>query len=220
MKFKHIIHISLYLLVLFPVVFKNGFAVYPGIKDSHHDFQGASYMKNEICILCHTPHISIANVTPLWNHELSTASYTVYSSASLDAAIGQPSGDSKLCLSCHDGTVAIDNIGGNTGGTRFINPFGYIGTDLSKHHPVSFAYNSALAAADGELEDPSTALSGLGGTIDQDLLRAGRMECSSCHDVHVSRNDQGCMGCHFGKPSLSIWKSNANSALCLTCHKK
>ncbi len=220
MKYKRIFELVLIFIILFPVVIKNGFDIYPGIKDSHHDFQGASYMKNEICILCHTPHNSIVNVTPLWNHELSTASYTVYSSVSLDAAVGQPSGNSKLCLSCHDGTVAIDNIGGNTGGTRFIRPFGYIGTNLSGHHPVSFVYNSALAAADGELEDPSSALSGLGGTIDEDLLRNGRMECSSCHDVHVSRNDQGCMGCHFNKPSLSLWKSNTNSALCLTCHKK
>ena len=209
-----------FFLIIAPFISKQSSDIYPGIKDSHHDFQGASYTNNEICILCHTPHNAISNVTPLWNHELSIATYNLYSSSSLDAAIGQPTAQSKLCLSCHDGTVAIDNIGGSTGGTRFIRDFGYIGTDLRTHHPISFPYNSALAAADGQLADPSTEPSGLGGTIDEDLLRNGQMQCTSCHDIHLSRNDQGCSGCHFNKPSLSIWKDNTNSALCLTCHKK
>ncbi|VAX27987.1 Cytochrome c family protein [hydrothermal vent metagenome] len=220
MKLKQKFIMILLLLLLSPIILWNGFDVYPGIKNSHHDFQGAAYMNNEICILCHTPHNAIASAPPLWNHELSTATYNLYSSPTIDAAIGQPTAQSKLCLSCHDGTVAIDNIGGNTGGTRFIYPFGYIGTDLSSHHPISFTYNSALAAADGQLADPSTEPSGLGGTIDDDLLSNGQMQCTSCHDVHISRNTQGCSGCHFGKPSLSIWKPNTNSALCLTCHKK
>jgi len=210
----------LLLLILSPMVIRNGFEVYPNIKDSHHDFSGAAWTKGEICILCHTPHNAISNITPLWNHELSVASYTLYSSSTIDAVIGQPTAESKLCLSCHDGTVAIDNIGGNTAGTRMIRESSNIGTDLSVHHPISFDYNSALAAADGELADPSTEPSGLGGTIEEDLLQEGKMQCTSCHDVHISRNTQGCMGCHFNKPSLSIWKSNTNSALCLTCHKK
>ncbi len=220
MKFLKTMFWAICFLLLSPIALWNGFSVYPDIKDSHHDFSGASWTNNEICALCHTPHNSIANITPLWNHELSTAVYTVYSSSTIDAVIGQPTAQSKLCLSCHDGTVAIDNIGGNTGGTRFILPWGNTGTDLRSHHPISFTYNTALALADGQLADPSTEPSGLGGTIDEDLLSNGQMQCTSCHDVHISRNTQGCSGCHFNKPSLSIWKPNTNSALCLTCHKK
>ncbi|MCF6270184.1 MAG: hypothetical protein L3J41_10760 [Melioribacteraceae bacterium] len=207
-------------LLLLPFCNVNELNLFSGIKDSHHDFTGAAYMNGEMCILCHTPHNAIASVKPLWNHQLSSATYTLYSSSTIEAAIGQPSGESKLCLSCHDGTVAIDNIGGNTGGTRMIRPSSNTGTNLTTHHPISFTYNTALATADGNLEDPSTAPSGLGGTIAEDFLENGQMQCSSCHDVHLSRNTQGCMGCHFGKPSLSVWKSNTNSALCLTCHKK
>ena len=84
-----------------------------------------------------------------------------------------------------------------------------MGTDLSDDHPISFTYNTALATADGGLWDPASALSGLGGTIDADLLSGSMVECSSCHDVHNS----------YGIPFLLV-KSNAASALCLTCHDK
>jgi hypothetical protein len=101
---------------------------------------------------------------------------------------------------------------------------GHIGTDLRFEHPISFSYSSALALADGGLEDPSTTMSGLGGTIAEDLLDDGYMECTSCHDVHVPRKTvSGCNGCHRvpgREPSLSIRIPNEKSALCLTCHKK
>ena len=121
----------------------------------------------------------------------------------------QPSGSSKLCLSCHDGTVALDNFGGTTTGTSFIST-GLVGTNLSDDHPISFTYDAALATADGGLYNPTTALSGLGGTITVDLLRGGEMECSSCHDVHNS---------YPANPSLLVI-TNAGSLLCLTCHDK
>lgn len=200
-----------------------------GIRSSHHDFSGATWAENQICLPCHTPHHADTTVadSPLWNHKLTTAAFTPYSTPTIDATLGQPGSITKLCLSCHDGTVAIDSYGSVTG-TRTIHPYGNQGTDLRKHHPVSFVYDSSLAAADGELHDPSSAASGLGGTIAQDLLFQGRLECSSCHDVHVSRNSSGCVGCHtmhsgdiVNRPNtLSLRKSNAASALCLTCHKK
>jgi hypothetical protein len=209
------------ILLLSPIVLWNNFNIYSDIKDSHHDFSGTSWTSNEVCTLCHAPHNIVEDVTPLWNHELSTISYNLYSSSTINATIGQPTAQSKLCLSCHDGTVAIDNIGGNSEGTRFIKPFGKISADLKLHHPISFTYNSNLALSDGQLADPSTEPSGLGGTIEEDLLANGEMQCTSCHDVHVSRNTQGCRGCHSkNKQSLSIWKPNTNSALCLTCHIK
>ncbi|NOY60269.1 MAG: cytochrome C [Calditrichaeota bacterium] len=198
------------------------------ISNSHHDFSGASWSGNEMCKPCHTPHNANTEVpdSPLWNHEVTHASFTVYSSPTFDAIAGQPSGHSKLCLSCHDGTVAIDNYGGSTGGTKYAG-FGNVGTDLSDDHPISFQYNSALATTDGNLYDPSTTTSGLGGTIAEDLLNNGRVECTSCHDVHISRNTQGCSGCHNMHggghgitKTLSLRISNDNSALCLTCHRK
>ena len=196
------------------------------IENTHHDFSSAGWTGGEICIVCHTPHGADTTVSdaPLWNHEVTTAAYTVYASATLDAVPGQPNGVSKLCLSCHDGTVAIDSFGDNPG--SYTAGFGNIGTDLTRHHPISFPYDSALATQDGELFDPNVQPSGLGGTISVDMLRNGQMECTSCHDVHVSRkSSSACSGCHFVGPAgstvtLSLWKSNAMSALCLTCHDK
>ncbi len=220
-----IIRIVFISFLLLPFCNQNELNIFSNITNTHHDFTGASWTNSETCRLCHTPHNAIANVTPLWNHQLSSAAYTVYSSSTLDASMGQPSGESKLCLSCHDGTVALDNIGGHTSGSFMIVARYNLGTNLSSHHPISFAYNSALATAYGQMADPSTAPSGLGGTIDQDFLQDGKMQCSSCHDVHVDRKtDNTCNGCHFVNgfttQSLSIRVSNDNSALCLTCHKK
>lgn len=200
--------------------------LYSGLELSHHDFSGASWSNGEMCLPCHTPHnanMEVANST-LWNHQVTSAIYQLYTSSTLNAFPGQPGGKSKLCLSCHDGTVAIDNHSGIITGTRFIGP-GRVGPDLRMHHPISFEYNSSLATADGELFDPSTTLSGLGSTIEDDLLENGQLQCTSCHDVHITRNTQGCAGCHdvhgnLYLQSLSLRISNDGSAFCLTCHNK
>jgi predicted CXXCH cytochrome family protein len=184
------------------------------IVGSDHDFSTENWNNTgEICIVCHTPHHAVQNLTaPLWNHEVSTATYQIYTnvvSPTFDASPNQPDGSSKLCLSCHDGTVAIDNFGGATNGTQFMSGNDLLGTDLRDDHPVSFVYDAALATTDGGLFDPTTTNSGLGGTIDGDLLQANKLQCSSCHDVHNGS----------GNANLLVM-SNAASALCLTCHDK
>jgi len=68
--------------------------------------KGVATGGDELCVYCHTPHGATAGATPLWNRDLSGATYVPYQSSSLDATgIGQPGGTSKLCLSCHDGTM-------------------------------------------------------------------------------------------------------------------
>lgn len=173
------------------------------ITGSAHDFSADGWNPSgQICIVCHTPHNADTSVSnaPLWNHATTTASYSLYTSATLNATVAQPDGISKLCLSCHDGTVALDSFGAQTGST-FIDGGANVGIDLSDDHPVSFVYDSALAAADGGLHDPST--------IAPLPLFPDRVECASCHDVHNS----------FGINKL-LRVSNAGSALCLTCHDK
>ncbi|MBW2998527.1 cytochrome C, partial [Candidatus Woesearchaeota archaeon] len=81
---------------------------YSQITNSAHDFSAETWnASGEICITCHTPHNEIASAdSPLWNHELSTETYTLYTNAvssTFDATTTQPDGSSKLCLSCHDG---------------------------------------------------------------------------------------------------------------------
>lgn len=182
------------------------------ITGSAHDFSNETWAQNQICLPCHTPHGANTTVadSPLWNHKLSTATYTMYGSATMNAVPGTPDGRSKLCLSCHDGTVALDSFGANTG-TQFIgaSDSAYIGSDLRNDHPVSITYNTALATADGELHNPSLRTTALGGTIAADMLFNGKLECASCHDVHNAQNNEGL-----------LLVDNAGSALCLTCHDK
>jgi predicted CXXCH cytochrome family protein len=197
------------LIVVLGVLVLAGFT-YGQITGTLHDFSGQGWAGGQICLPCHTPHNSDLTVpdAPLWNHEVTAATFTVYNSPSLDASpLGQPSGSSKLCLSCHDGTVALDSFGGLTG-TNFIAAAGLVGTDLSDDHPISFTYDAGLVSADGGLH-PITASTSIGGTIESDLLRGGQMECSSCHDVHNK----------YGNSKL-LMIDNAASALCLTCHNK
>jgi len=71
--------------------------------------------ETQVCVFCHTPHGATQGVTPLWNRQLSNQTYTPYTSSSLDAnaiqgSLDQPGGSSKLCLSCHDGTIALGSV--------------------------------------------------------------------------------------------------------------
>ncbi|MBI4668291.1 MAG: cytochrome c3 family protein [Elusimicrobia bacterium] len=177
------------------------------IVGSRHDFSGRSWNSHHgVCNPCHVPHFgSNTGVGLLWNRRMNPTVFTVYSSPTMDTVLGQPDGASKLCLSCHDGTVAID-YGGYWPGSEYVAGSDNLGTDLSNDHPVSFVYDSAMAASAKTLKDPAAASSGLGGTISQDMLRDGKLQCVSCHNPHNPGN---------GK---FLVKSNAGSALCLTCH--
>ncbi|MBU1650393.1 MAG: cytochrome c3 family protein [Proteobacteria bacterium] len=215
-------------LILFPVTMN------AAVKNTHHDFSNSGLTNNgETCVVCHTPHNANTTVSqsPLWNHQVTVNSYTLYNSSTSDATATQPTSITRLCLSCHDGTVALGSFGENTGTTYMRDQTSRavpisIGTALYNHHPVAITYDSALASQDGGLYNPDVHPSGLGGTISHDLLNGGVMECSSCHDVHVARGTGNCTDCHdFTYPSYylntkSLVKSNVGSALCFTCHKK
>jgi predicted CXXCH cytochrome family protein len=198
------------LFFVFIFVFTMTTAGFAQIAGTAHDFSATSWSVNgEICLPCHTPHNANATPnTPLWNHKLSTvSSYVVYpSGGTMQSTPGQPDGNSKLCLSCHDGTVALENYSGTTTGTHYISLTNNVGTNLSNDHPISMTYDASLSVADPALYNPITTNSGLGSTIDNDMLFDGKVQCSTCHDVH-------------GTPYPALLrKDNAGSALCLTCH--
>jgi predicted CXXCH cytochrome family protein len=167
--------------------------------------------ESDVCIFCHTVHRANGQ-TPLWNHNMSgVTNYIVYSSPTLKAVVGQPNGSSRLCLSCHDGTVALGSVNTCTTaipmqngvttmpGTPASNPEN-LGTDLSGDHPISFTYDTALVALDSTLYNPAT----LTGPVKLD--QNGQMQCDSCHNPH---DDQ------FGN---FLVMDNSGSALCLVCH--
>ncbi len=180
-----------------------------GITGSAHDFSGDSWnTTGEICVTCHTPHHAMAGKKVLWNHELAdNSTYANNLETAFGTTWGTPDGPSLLCLSCHDGTVALDNFGGETSGTNFIDPAGQVGdgTTLDGNHPISIDYNAALVTS-GELFDVSTAESN---GVNIYGSAPGRIQCGSCHDVHNSQNIDGLLR-----------TSNAASALCMACHNK
>ncbi len=157
------------------------------------------------CKFCHVEDSnSSTNFNLVWQQSTKNIFYTPYKSSTLDADVSQPVGSSKLCLSCHDGILAFDNSGFHR-----LEPNQILGTDLTDSHPVSFRYDSFLAMKDRGLFDPVTTPSGLGGTIDSDMLVNGNLECISCHDIHG-----------FSNVDKYLIKSNRKSRLCLTCHNK
>jgi predicted CXXCH cytochrome family protein len=152
-----------------------------GIASTKHNL-GASGTHNhtdattEICIFCHTPHGADQSASaPLWNRTLSSSSvYSRYSSlgtTTFDATEAPIGSVSIACLSCHDGTQAMDTVinfpgsdtvpmgpGSYTGhnGWSETNAMStlkasdngttgdmiFLGTDLRNDHPVSMQYGA------------------------------------------------------------------------------
>ena len=189
------------------------------IAGSPHDFSNRGWGTNEICIFCHAPHNTSLAVTdaPLWNHAQSVATYQLYSSATFNVGSSQPGGVSKLCLSCHDGTIAIDSYGTRTGTTNLTGSE-VLGTDLRDDHPIGFTYDATLATNPNyTLKNPTTTNITIGsggttktGTITATILFGGKVECATCHDVHNTYTATGKL--------LKV--SNAASGFCLSCHIK
>lgn len=149
--------------------------VYAGIADTKHNLGTTSLIGNnqvsdtgEICVFCHTPHAANTGVAaPLWNKAVAPSStYDTYSSTTIDGTTASVGSVSLVCLSCHDGTQAMDNIinapgsggydvtgGGVTGlsytwsgpnvevdGKLSAGVVTNIGTDLQNDHPIGIQY--------------------------------------------------------------------------------
>ena len=139
------------------------------ISGTDHDFSSRGWGSTEICVFCHAPHNTNTSVAgaPLWNHAVTGATFTMYSSSSLKATMpGQPAGVSKLCLSCHDGVTALDSFGTRTPTAGPITGIANIGTNLGNDHPIGFAYNAALVALNPGLKSPPGTLPRYGSVND------------------------------------------------------
>jgi len=217
-------------------------ATLAGVKGTKHDLSitGTGAVKaveeRQICIFCHTPHNSNP-AYPLWNHEMSAVtSYTPYFSNTLqsyDSQAGAPpvDGISKLCLSCHDGTVAVGSVGSRfddimiavspcvDGSGRLIDGSGctgYIGTDLSGGHPISIVFDDDLANRRNSHEPPLSNLNYPSSLTDRDVRlypTQGRVgvQCSSCHDPHGGRGGPG---------APPFWQKTTYDEVCLVCHQQ
>jgi predicted CXXCH cytochrome family protein len=157
--------------------------------------------QDDLCIYCHTPH-SASGRRGLWSRELKPMTYKLYESSTTEAQIQQPNGSSRLCLSCHDGMIAIGQMKRRADPTlgKLRGP-SVLGRDLSDDHPISFVYDQALVARRRDLASPAT----LTGSVRLD--HSGQVQCTSCHDAHVDRH-----------PDFLVMDP-AHSSLCVACHR-
>jgi hypothetical protein len=232
------------LLLLSPMVTR------AGILNSPHDFSQASWNfsnpadPNAVCTPCHQAHHADSRLIPLWGHTTSTGPWIMYNTNTVPVSQMKavpsptPTGPSLACLSCHDGTVAVNSYGGGIqgGSASFITNSANIGQDLTHTHPISFTYDANLVGTgpnqDRWLYNPDTTqvlipdspagfVPGNDMTINGFLLGGvHRLECSSCHAVH---NQQGSPYNIINNPDLVIingTKNGVGSVLCRSCHNK
>ncbi len=164
------------------------------------------------CTVCHAPHSGLGANTPLWNQTLSKATYTPYTSTTYSQqGSTQPTlgVTSSLCLSCHDGTVAVGQSAayGTLPVTGSMNSADSFGTNLSGSHPFSLMMPmkdvSNLVASlvtQGKTADPTGAVK----------LINGNVECTSCHEPHVQATDK--IAQQF------LVRDSSSGQLCLACH--
>lgn len=172
-----------------------------------------SQTESRICIFCHSSH-NTSSEGPLWNHEsTSTGSFKSYNRSTLLSRPDQPNGSTKLCLSCHDGTIAVGAIRGlsspiamtgvNQEGSIPSNRKSNLGIDLTGTHPVSVKFTQNLALMSKKLVWPA------GDRMNSDLLDAdGFVQCTTCHDPHSSASEK-----------YPFWKRATFSEVCEACHQ-
>lgn len=174
-----------------------------GTAQSRHNFSHESWLPvYKICIVCHIPHKRTKKTTKglPWDLEVNSTRYTMYDAvwsssltglrdpeliSSVTKQLGSPpDGISKLCLSCHNSVIAME---------VFI-----------LHHFISREYDLTKT----KLNDPNTTKMGLSGPISE-VLEFGKIQCSSCHDVHDEET----------VPDTKLLRKAKND-LCFTCHDK
>jgi len=215
-----------------------------------HDLSNGSALRNtnatingQTCVFCHTPHGGSNNI-PLWNRTAPTgAAYQLYISSTSDATATSAqivNGVSGACLSCHDGTIAVDVLTGvnglpfgpavaftrqatakstygnaGTGTSNVMNgglPF--LGTDLRNDHPVGIVYETARAATPSEFV--TQVINGAKITVGS----AGPLPLYGTSSTNATIECASCHNPHNNSLGSFLRKANTGSAICLTCHIK
>lgn len=213
------------------------------VKGSKHDLgsggaaQQTTGATDEVCVFCHTPHGSnTAASAPLWNKNLNqpAGGYTRYSSLNTSTLDGDeaPVGSVSLaCLSCHDGTQAMDvliNAPGQDGynalgaqldltnvNTMTGTPIPQLGTDLQNDHPISIQY------AGGGCDSTNTACPTLG---DKDFVTPASALINNVQQWWVNTTVAGGTAAREKTDMILYTRSDGPSGLtepfveCASCH--
>ncbi len=203
---------------------------------------------NEVCVYCHTPHGADPAV-PLWNRQLNPDNYILYDSSvssTFDATPEQPSltGVTRMCLSCHDGTIAVDSLVNEPNRSFAVAP-NHMGMATSGQsvgptvsgrcsdcHPAvddGVIINVAPSFVTTDLRDDhpvsfryDSALLILDSGLEDPTDTPSGLGGFIVDDMLVD-NRVECVSCHdVHDPDEApfLIKPNTNSALCVTCHKK
>jgi len=217
---------------------------------SKHDFTGLNKRTGVVamptvafsdygspCVYCHIPpdregqDSATKGAIKGWNRNLpATNTYDLYDSRTLDNKVRIPSPISLLCLSCHDGTMAVDmtvfrpngwrnsedaaihlRINGandlmscgkcHNGKVAHSIAIKHIGQDLTNDHPISMTY-AGITHKDPDFRQPD----GPYGFDNGVKLYDNRVECATCHNVH--------------NPDITLLLREPADKLCETCHIK
>lgn len=233
-----------------------------GITNSKHDFSAATWSDQEICKPCHTPHNALdTDLTGrLWAHTLSTQTYVYHGgSTSVDGSTRPEDGTgtatqadmdvaTRLCLSCHDGTVALDSFMGKDGASdgKFIGDAGgqhgravanlgngQVANDLTNDHPVGFkaVYNENAgqnAAGTGHYRykpRANAAAAGIRFVTSTTAVAPGTVDRVTGQTVTGNLPSISCVSCHdvhngAGFTDGLLRMDNTASKMCLACHDK
>ncbi len=252
------------ILILFPIVFAAlmaGAGTPKKVENSKHNMSSTPFAEQgtiksaasggttEICVFCHTPH-SGNTEAPLWNRALypsAPSGYKAYTSDVLSALSYSSAEDpyassgtgvihakTRICLSCHDGTIAIGRLvnlptsfgnadpnttfiamQGTSGGYMPPAFAGYMGVDLSDDHPVAIPHHNLndgeLASVINTTDAPNVNLYELNAGQVRRTKTGGAgsyVECTSCHNAHDNQ---------YGN---FLVDPNTNSKICTSCHDK
>jgi predicted CXXCH cytochrome family protein len=162
---------------------------------SKHDFTGGGRVDRDLCLPCHTMHLS-ATQAPLRVQRPNTREPLrpwQTRGIELDAA-------SLLCLSCHDGIAARDVFAGTHGANWADNRASPLAArPRLTGHPVGIPYPTARRDY-----EPAEYVGGAAGL----KLPDGRIQCTTCHDPHNTHQHAGMLRIR-----------NDGSRLCLSCHR-
>lgn len=191
------------------------------------DMRGRIRNYGEVCVYCHTPHEGPAWVgqprAPLVNRQRPNPSYRMPQHSNQQMPQDpSPTDRSRICLSCHDGSVGLDVVtnrpntytgsapanhrideceschsgGSPAGGIDWEGV--WFNPDMRKQHPFSVVYDPSRR--------PGQFRAAVGGSVGGLPLINGKVECATCHEPHSQRY------------RYFLRLPNVGNSLCLVCH--